>query len=199
MYALGLLALFLFILGFGFSYFVEKFDIGVLKAFPVWFLRQTARFGNPQRPFLFLFLFIFLFNSIAICFYMLSGLLVLFPVLIAFLTGTNIGIIVLHPIPEDLKEGNIYRSRKEVKLGPFLMILAALVPLLELFVFCISMAMGLEMASEVFLRFPAINGGEYIRLAFVLAIPRLKTYLMVCVPLLFVSALAEARVIKEFK
>jgi hypothetical protein len=191
MYGLSLLALCLFVLGFGFSYFVEKFEIRVLKAFPIWFLRQTARFGNPQRPFLFLFLFIFLFNSIAICLYMLSGLLVLFPVLIAFLTGTNIGIIILHPIPEDLKEGSIYRPRKEVKLGPFLMILTALVPLLELFVFCISIAMGLEMASSMLLDFSWQNGVT-------LAIPRLKTYVMVCVPLLFISALAEARVIKEF-
>jgi hypothetical protein len=192
MYALALLALILFVLGFGFSYFVEKFDIGVLKAFPIWFLRQTAGFGNPQRPFLFLFLFIFIFNSVAICLYMLSGLLVLFPVLIAFLTGTNIGIIVLHPIPEELKEGNIYRPREEVKLGPVLMVLTALVPLLELFVFCISIAMGLEMASSMLLDFTWEN-------AILLAIPRLKTYVMVCVPLLFISALAEARVIKEFK
>jgi hypothetical protein len=59
--------------------------------------------------------------------------------------------------------------------------------------------MGLEMASEVFLGCSSIDCVGYIRLAAALAVPRLKTYLMLCVPLLFVSALAEARVIKEFK
>ena len=192
MYALGLLALFLFILGFGFSYFVEKFDLEAFKAFPIWFLKQTIRFANPGRPFILIFLFIFIFNSLAICLYMLSGLLVLFPALIAFLTGTNIGIIILHPLPDELKEGNIYRPREKVSFGPLLALLAALVPLLELFVFCYAIAMGLRMASSMLLNFTLEN-------AMLLALPYLQMYLKVCVPLLFVSAMAEARVIKEFK
>ncbi|MEE8638404.1 MAG: stage II sporulation protein M [Candidatus Margulisiibacteriota bacterium] len=187
-----MLALFLFILGFGFSYFVEKFDLKVFKVFPIWFLKQTIRFANPSKSFTSIFLFIFLFNSIAICLYMLSGLLVLFPVLIAFLTGTNIGIIVLHPVPKELKEGSFYRPKPEIKFGPFLLLLTALVPIFELFVFCYSIAMGLEMASSMFLNFTWEN-------AVILAIPRIKMYLMLCAPLLFISALAEARVIKEFK
>ncbi len=192
MYVLGLLVLFLFVLGFGFSYLVEKFDLKAFKTFPIWFLEQTIRFANPNKSFILIFMFIFFFNSIAICVYMLSGLLVLFPVLIAFLTGTNIGIIVLHPIPEELREGSFYRPKENVKLGPFLLLLTALVPLFELFVFCYSIAMGMEMASSMFLSFTWEN-------AVVLAVPRIKMYLMLCVPLLFVSALAEARVIKEFK
>ena len=191
MYRLGLLALFLFVLGFGFSYLVEKFDLKAFKAFPVWFLGQTTRFANPRTNFILLFLFIFVFNSMAICLYMLSGLLVLFPVLIAFLTGTNIGIIVMQPVPEEVREGSFYRPRKELKLGPFLLMLAALVPLLELFVFCYAMAMGLQMASSMLLNFTFEN-------AIALAIPGIKMYLMLCVPLLFLSALAEAKVIKEF-
>lgn len=192
MYGLGVLALFLFVLGFGFSYLVDKFDLTAFKAFPIWFLKQTIKFGNPSRSFLSIFLFIFLFNSIAICLYMLSGLLVLFPVLIAFLTGSNIGIIVLHPIPEELEQGSIYRAKGEVKLGPFLLLLMAMVPLIELFVFCYSIAMGLQMASSMLLDFTWQN-------ATILAIPRITTYMRLCVPLLFISALAEARVIKEFR
>ena len=192
MYGLALLALFLFILGFGFSYFVEKFDLKAFKAFPVWFLRYTFRFANPNKNFIYIFSFIFLFNSGAICLYMLSGLLVLFPVLIAFLTGTNIGIIVMQPVPKELSEGSFYRPRKDVKLSPGLLLLTVLVPLFELFVFCYSIAMGLEMASSMLLNFTWEN-------AMILAIPRLKMYLVLCVPLLLVSALAEARVIKEFK
>lgn len=189
----------LFVLGFGFSHFVEKFDLKALKSFPIWFLGKVIRFANPNRPFIFIFLFIFLFNSIAICLYMLSGLLVVFPVLIAFLTGTNIGIIILHPLPEEVKDVNIYRPREAISFGPFLALLTALVPLLELFAFCAAIAMGLEMASEIFLGCSSIDCGGYVRLAVALAVPRLKTYLMLCVPPLFISALAEARVIKEFK
>ncbi len=199
MYALGLLALFLFVLGFGFSYFVEKFDLKAFKTFPIWFLGKIIRFANPSKPFLSIFLFIFLFNSIAICLYMLSGLLVVFPVLIAFLTGTNIGIIILYPLPDEVKGLNIYRPREAVSFGPFLALLTALVPLLELFAFCAAIAMGLEMASEIFVGCSSIDCGGYVRLATALAIPRLRTYLILCVPPLFVSALAEARVIKEFK
>jgi len=192
MYGLGLLALLLFVSGFGFSYLVDKFDVKAFKAFPIWFLKQTIRFGNPSRSFLSIFLFIFLFNSIAICLYMLSGLLVLSPVLIAFLTGNNIGIIVLHPVPEELSQGSIYRAKGEVRLGPFLLLLLAMVPLIELFVFCYSIAMGMQMASSMLLDFSWAN-------AVVLALPRILTYLIFCIPLLFISALAEARVIKEFK
>jgi|GEM_PF-2253728 len=197
MYALGLLVLFLFVLGFGFSYFVEKFRLEAFKAFPVWFLKNIMRFAAPDRPFILIFLFIFLFNSIAILLYMLSGLLVVFPVLIAFLTGTNIGIIILHPLPEEVKGVNIYRPREVVSVGPFQVFLAVLVPLLELFAFCYALAMGLQMAPEILLQFPTINCGEFIKLALDLAVPRVVTYLKVCVPLLFVSALAEARVIKD--
>lgn len=182
----------MFILGFGFSYLVEKFDLKAFKAFPVWFLKQTFRFANPNKNFIYIFSFIFLFNSGAICLYMLSGLLVLFPVLIAFLTGTNIGIIVMQPVPKELKEGSFYRPRKDVKLGPVLLLLTVLVPLFELFVFCYSIGMGLEMAPSMLLDFTWEN-------AMILAIPRIRMYLVLCVPLLFVSALAEARVIKEFK
>ena len=182
----------MFVLGFGFSYFVEKFNLKAFKTFPVWFLGQTIHFTNPRTNFILLFLFIFLFNSMAICIYMLSGLLVIFPVIIAFLTGTNIGIIVMQPVPEELKEGSFYRPKKDVKLGPVLLLLTGLVPLLELFVFCYSMAMGMQMASSMFLSFTWKN-------AVALAVPRIRMYLMLCVPLLFVSALAEARVLKEFK
>jgi hypothetical protein len=191
MYALGLLALFLFVLGFGFSYFVEKFDLKLFRIFPLRFLRFALRFASPGKGFIAIFLFVFLFNSTAIFLYMLSGLMVLFPVLIAFLTGTNIGIIVLHPLPEELREGNIYRPKEAVRLGPFLILLTALVPLLELFVFCFSIALGLEMASSMLLDFSWQN-------ALALAIPRIMTYLRLCVPLLFISALAEARIINEF-
>jgi len=171
---------------------VEKFNLKVLKTFPIWFLEQTIRFANPSKSFFLISMFIFFFNSIAICLYMLSGLLVLFPVLVAFLTGTNIGIIVLHPVPEEIREGSFYRPKKDVKLSPFLILLTALVPLLELFVFCYAMALGMQMAASMFLSFTWQN-------AVALAVPRIRMYLMLCVPLLFISALAEARVIKEFK
>ena len=199
MYFLGLLALSLFVLGFGFSYFVEKFDLKIFKTFPLWFFKCAIKYGNPQRSFLSLFLFIFFFNSIAICLYMLSGVLVFLPFLIAFLTGLNIGIIVLEPVPEDLKQINVYRPREEVEMTPYLLLLSALVPLLELFVFCFSIAMGMEIAMEIFIEFPALNLTQYFNLAIALAIPRLRMYLMLCVPLLFISALAEARVIREFR
>ena len=41
MYYLGLLALFLFILGFGFSALVEKYKLTAFTAFHLWFLKKT--------------------------------------------------------------------------------------------------------------------------------------------------------------
>jgi hypothetical protein len=199
MYKLGVLALFLFMLGFGFSYFVEKFDLKIFKAFPLWFFKKAIKYGNSQRSFLSLFLFIFVFNSIAICLYMLSGALIILPFLIAFLSGLYIGIIVLEPPPEDLMPASVYRPPEEVKITPYLLLLSAMVPLLELFVFCYSIAMGMEIALEILAKGSLTNLQSYINLSIALAIPRISMYLMVCVPLLFVSALAEARVIREFK
>ena len=189
MYYLGLLALFLFILGFGFSALVEKYKLTAFTAFPLWFLKKTLALINPERPFLIIFLFIFLFNSLALCLYMLSGLLVFFPVLIAFLTGTNIGITVLFPIPEEVGR-TIYRPNREVVVGPLFFLLTALVPLLELFAFCFAIALGLQMASAMFIDFRWANAVD-------LALPRLVLYLQVCLPSLFVAALAETRLIKE--
>ena len=79
-------ALLIFFIGFCFSYLVNALKIEFLTRFPHWFIKVMSRFINPRAPFIRIFLIIFLFNSISIALYMASGILIVLPFIIAFLT-----------------------------------------------------------------------------------------------------------------
>ncbi len=184
-------ALLLFILGFAFSWIVERYNLTIFKVLPIWFLKKTLRYASPERNFLQVFLFIFLFNSTAIFIYMLTGAFIVFPFIIAFITGTNVGIISLQPVPPELEETTIYR-RREMRPGIISLLGVLLVPLLEISAFSISMAMGMAMGIGMYLNF------SLLRLT-VLVLPRIFAYLIVIIPILFVSALLEAGAIKDLQ
>ncbi|MCX5726699.1 MAG: hypothetical protein NT030_05945 [Candidatus Saganbacteria bacterium] len=180
-------SLLLFVAGFFFSYAVERYDLRFLKVFPKWMLKKTLNFANPRKSFLSIFLFIALFNSIAIFIYMLSGVFVIFPFIIAVLTGLNIGIILLQPIPPEFEA--IF-PEEQIEINPAIPYLGALlVPILELTVFSTSIAMGMTLGLSILLNFKPV----YI---YLLILSRVQAYLIFGVPILFISALLETLALK---
>lgn len=119
---------------------------------------------------------------------MLSGIFIIFPFIIAAITGMNIGIILFEPVPEEFEKE--VSSEEKVEVNPIIPYIGALlVPVLELSVFCVSLAMGMTLGLALVSNYtPAYMA--------VLALPRIKAYLVLGVPILFISAALEAWTIK---
>ena len=113
---------------------------------------------------------------------MCSGILIIGPYLIAFLTGMNIGIILIEA-PE-------IKPAKEPKAPSPFLLLTPVIVVIELSVFCFALAMGMSMALEL------LKGYSWTNFLNLL-IPRAITYLRFGPPLLLLSAILEAKVIKE--
>ncbi|MFC1559779.1 hypothetical protein ACFL4F_01600 [Candidatus Margulisiibacteriota bacterium] len=185
----GWFALLLFFIGFCSSFLVEYFNIKFLKVFPSWFIKTITKFVNPGSGFIRIFLFIFLFNSISIAVYMSSGVFVVLPFIIAFLTGMNIGISVFIP------QGKVDKSFKppaRVSAGKAfkVMLFSTLVLILEVLAFSLALGMGISLAISV------ASNYRYIYIVNLLLL-KLEAYLIVCVPVLALSAYLEASVIKR--
>jgi hypothetical protein len=181
-----------FVFGFICSAIVEKLEfLSYLKIFPKWFLKISLRFVGPEKKFWQVFLFIALFNSTAILLYMMSGMFIVLPILIAFMTGLNIGIITQEPMSEEVEGKHPFR-RQPVRPGLVSILGAGLVPLLELSVFCFSMGMGMSLGMG------SLANYSPIRLAVLLA-PRVMAYLIIGVPILIISAALEAGAIKDLQ
>jgi hypothetical protein len=170
---------------------VEYFNIKPLKSFPLWFLKFISRFADPSTGFLRIFLFIFLFNSISIAIYMSSGIFVILPFIIAFITGMNIGISVL--IPQN-KVNKSFKPPKSVSGGKAfkIVLFSLLVLVLEVLAFALALGMGMSLAVSV------ASNYRFIYIVNILLL-KLESYLLVCVPVLAASAYLEAGVIKESK
>ncbi|MFH1710587.1 MAG: hypothetical protein ABH860_05965 [bacterium] len=190
-------ALLVFFAGFCFSYLVNYFDIKFLAWFPDRFLKFMSKYVNPRASFLRIFLIIFLFNSISIAIYMISGLFVILPFIIAFLTGMNIGLTVFIP-PKATIEG--YEIGHVHGAGNmFIMVLfSTFVMMLEVITFSLALGMGMSFGvavAAVSSANPSASAGASLFLAELLTL-RLRTYMLFCVPVLAVSASLEASVIK---
>ena len=190
-------ALLVFFAGFCFSYLADRFNIKFLAWFPHWFIKLMSRYINPKSGFSRIFLIIFLFNSISIVVYMISGLFVIFPFIIAFLTGMNIGLTVFIP-PKAAIEGyeisNMHGAGKVLKM----MFFSTSVLVLEVITFSLALGMGMSLGIAVAAvsgASPAASGGASLFIAELLSM-RLRTYMIFCVPALAVSAYMEASVIK---
>lgn len=191
------LALFIFFSGFCFSWLVDLFDIRFLKWFPGWFVKVLSKHVNPKASFVKIFTVIFLFNSISIAIYMVSGLFVILPFVIAFMTGMNIGLTVFMPAQASLEgyetgsahgAGNIFK----------IVIFSTFVMVLEIITFSLALGMGMSLGVAVAVvsnANPSASQAASIFLAELLIL-RLRTYMLVCVPILAVSAFMEATVIK---
>ena len=190
-------ALLIFFSGFCFSYFVDHFNIKFLTWFPHWFLKFMSKYVNPKASFLKIFLIIFFFNSISIAVYMMSGLFVIFPYVIAFLTGMNIGLTVFIPPKlsiEGYEMGHPHGAGKMFKM----MLFSTFVMVLEIVTFSLALGMGMSMGiavAAVSTANPSASTGASMFLAELLSM-RLRTYILFCVPVLAVSAYMEASVIK---
>jgi len=190
-------ALFIFFSGFCFSYMVNLFNIKFLKWFPVWFVRVMSRFINPRAGFMKIFLIIFLFNSISIAIYMLSGLFVILPLIIAFLTGMNVGLTVFIPPRETMEgyePGRTYRDSNIIRMIVF----STFVMVIEMVIFSVALGMGISLGisvSAVSAADPSASTGAAMYIADLL-FQRLNAYFLICVPALAVSAYMEAVIIK---
>jgi len=187
------LALLIFFIGFCFSYVVYELNIRFLMWFPRWFVRVLARHVNPRRSAVRIFLTIFLFNSISIAVYMLSGLFIIFPYIIAFLTGMNIGLSVFIPTEASLEgyEVRVIDSpAKAVRIAVF----STLVLIIEVVVFSLALGMGLALASAS----ASIETADFSASLFLaeLISTQMNAYIYICVPLLALSAFFETSVIK---
>ena len=190
-------ALLIFFAGFCFSYLVDHFKIKFLAWFPRRFLKFMSKYVNPKTSFIKIFTIIFLFNSISIAVYMISGLFVVFPYIITFLTGMNIGLTVFIPPKmtiEGYKTGHTHGAGKMFKM----MFFSTFVIVLEIISFCLALGMGMSLSiavAAVSSASPAAIEGASLFIAELLSL-RLQTYMLFCVPILAISAYMEASVIK---
>ena len=190
-------ALLIFFSGFCFSYLVDHFKIRFLTWFPHWFIKFMSKYVNPKASFLKIFLVIFLFNSISIAVYMMSGLFVIFPYIIAFLTGMNIGLTVFIPPKaniEGYEMGHPHGAGNMFKM----MLFSTFVMVLEIVTFSFALGMGMSLGiavAAVSVANPSASAGATMFLAELLSM-RLRTYILFCVPVLAVSAYMESSVIK---
>jgi hypothetical protein len=189
-----------FAMGLGSAFIVVRGHLRFLMRFPLWFASQVERLLSSNRGFMTVFTVIFVFNSAAMFLYMLSGLVEMAPAVIDFLTGMNIGIVFLakhktvgetekaEPSPalseesppddgESPSPGSPPSARQAVIFVGFIVVTA-----LELPCLWISIAMGIGLC-----HFAQPDGATCM---YDIA-ERAQAYLLVVVPLLAISAMAE--------
>jgi len=186
-------ALLVFFLGFCASYVVYDLKIKALMWFPHWFMKFLSRWVNPKAKFIRIFLVIFLFNSISIMLYMISGIFIIVPAIIAFLTGMNIGITVFLPPMTNIEGFEVRQLRGPGHALKFILF-STLVLVLEVLVFSVALGMGMSLGSAVSTLTDS-GLGSALFIAELLAL-RLNAYFTLCVPVLAASAYMEASVIK---
>jgi hypothetical protein len=186
----GWFTLLLFVAGFMISAIVEKVpELAMLKVFPHWLVRFTMRYASPKRPFWQIFSFIAMFNTLAIFFYMMSGIFVIVPFVIALLTGLNIGIIMQEPVPEEFRKLNPF-DQEAANFSFYSIFGAVLVPLFELIIFCAFVGIGMSMGVGIALSYSPF-------MIAVLVKQRALSYFIIGMPTLLVAALLEAAAIKD--
>jgi len=186
-------AMLLFFSGFCSSYLVDRLDIKLLKKFPEWFLSIMARYVNSETSFIGIFLVIFLFNSISIYIYMSSGIFVVLPFIIAFITGMNVGLTVFIPPRHMAGRYHVRELTGPLQIIRFLFFSTAVL-VLEVTVFSLALGMGMSFGVEAMYLPSAAEFSSPILIDLLAA--RSQAYLLVCVPLLAVSAYMEANIIK---
>lgn len=186
-------ALLIFFFGFCFSYIVDIFGIKSLMWFPRLFVRILSRYVNPKVPFLQNFLVIFFFNSISIFIYMTSGLFIIFPFAIIFLTGMNIGLSVFIPPDAEMEKHSVRQPRAPGHLFR-IMLYSTAVLVFEVMVFSVALGMGISLAVAT----NSITSQDLTSALFLaeLLTMRIKAYMLICVPVIALSAWLESSVLK---
>jgi len=193
---LGVAAALLFVAGLATAGPVVRHDYRALMAFPLWLVKRVMRFIGSEMRALRVFLVIFLFNSVAIYLYMASGVLIVLPAAMAFLTGLNIGIVVLKG-----REGALaaieappdpaVAPRAPAGIPRWVDLCGLVVLALELPSFWISVGLGIGMARKL------SAAGQYTlgNMGALLA-ERSHAYWMIILPALLASAIAETVAIR---
>jgi len=193
---LGVVAALLFVVGLATAGPVVRHDYRPLIAPPVAIVRLVLRIIGPELRAWRLFLTIFVFNTTAIALYMLSGVLLVLPGAIAFLTGVSIGVIMLKA--GEIEPGGGQRLlapagvRDDGSPAPWWTHYCGLVVLaLELPSFWIAVGMGIGMARRL-----SAPGAYTLANMKALVAERLHAYWMIVIPALFISALAETAAVR---
>lgn len=186
-------AMLVFFMGFCCSWIVYDLNIKAFLWFPKWFIKVMSKVINPRSSFLNIVLVIFIFNSISIMLYMSSGLFIILPVIIAFLTGMNIGLTVF--IPPDLSIEGYHIKEVRDPIKAFRMVLfSTLVLISEVLVFSMALGMGMSLGSAA-ATITSESMYSALFLSELLSI-RMQAYVALCVPILAISAIMEASIIK---
>ena len=192
---LGVVAAALFAAGLVTSVAVVRREVQWLMVVPLWVVRRVMGIIGPRFPPLRVFLVIFCFNSVAIFLYMASGVLVIVPATIAFLTGINIGVIVQRADRVQLATGErplaAAGDEEGADVGPLASLCGLAVLVIELPCFWMSVGMGIRLGRRLALDFSytLANMGKLLG-------PRAAAYVSIVVPALFLSALAETVAIR---
>lgn len=203
-----------FLLGAVAARLVVAYDLRFFMATPLWFLRHVAAFLKRNPSVLGLAAFIFAFNGTAMFVYMLFGLIPYMPAVIAFLTGMNVAVAALKSgefmgdVPLGLEAGETANDAvpdgegpddpadapppAAVEPNPLAILASVLVLALELPCFWFAISMGAGMAREGYwlgTLFQADHLADFRM--------RALTYVLVILPVLAVSALAEGYAVKR--
>ncbi|HUT32270.1 MAG TPA: hypothetical protein VNE39_02215 [Planctomycetota bacterium] len=193
---LGVAAALLFVAGLATAGPVVRHDYRALMDFPLAVLRLVLRLIGPELRAVRVFLVIFLFNASAIFLYMLSGVLVVVPAVVAFLTGVNIGVVMLKggeiAVPgDDRPLASVLAPREPSHVPRWVGRCGLLVLALELPSFWISVGMGIGMARKL------TAAGQYTLANMgALVTERVHAYWMIILPALLLSAFAETAAIR---
>ena len=157
--------------------------VDFLLVVPRWFARTLARVLAAEPPMPSLALLIFAFNGSAILVYMLTGLIPLVPAVVAFATGLNVVAAAL------LGKETLTPPKTQRHLPFPAALCGGLTFLLELPCFWYAMAMGWTLKPNI---------AELMRGADAAPIRnRVVAYVMIILPMLAVSAVAEAYAVTE--
>ncbi len=178
----------LFTVGLFLSWPVIHYRLEALARLPLALLRFAIRMMGTSPSIARTAGVIFCFNSLAIFVYMASGFHPLLPKIFAIWTGMNIGTIVgLARREVDLLQAGRPSPRQWLPPSPLTAVCGVLVLVLELPCFWFSIAMGIGMGQGV----QAGTARYFDALAV-----RAQTYALVVLPVLALSAVAEAIAIR---
>lgn len=190
------------------AWIVIHWHIDALERFPLWVLNWVTKLMGHSPGMVKLFLVICGFNSVAMFLYMCTGVWVVVPALVCFLTGMNLAVIFVRARPAALPEllptgeqvvGSL-PSHGALSLKVWPLLCGILVVVLELPAFWYAIGMGISLghvvrehhsiAQIVLFRYQGSGVGAALA-------QRGAAFLHVIVPVLVVSALAEAYSVSE--
>jgi hypothetical protein len=183
-------ALLVFLVGLLLASPVVRLEVTSLLAFPRWFMKMARTYLGPTTSPLLLGLCIFGFNTVAIFVYMISGGLVVLPIVFCLFTGLNVGAALLMEAQASLGPPEAPEPPVEpTPPKPWVGLCGLFVIVVELSAFWLAIGMGLKL-------------GHLMRQEFTWATfraaaePRVTAYLLVLAPALLISAIAETAAIK---